>query len=245
MPRSRVIAHDDQLHVRLGGRPGQDAGARGPAFRASSPKASAGLQAIVKVGYFRAGRVPGYLQYIERDGTARPAARHGTTAAQRYSGYMSREGAGEDGQRAQLFTREGQSVDREAFVNRSQGDPRAWTIIVSPGRNDLDMERYVRELMCQLELDLGHRLDWIAATHRNTVFTHSHVLLRGQDREGQAFRMPRHYISHGLRRQATAIAIRAQELNWVRQTLTRSDPVHDASHLAGWMASHAREGHER
>ena len=58
-----------------------------------------------------------------------------------------------------LFTHEGQTVDREAFVTRSQGDPRAWTIIVSPGHNDLDMERYVREFMLQLELDLDVRLD--------------------------------------------------------------------------------------
>jgi len=111
-------------------------------------------KAIVKVGYMRSGRVAGYARYIERDGTAGPA-RDGTTAAQGYSGYMGRDGAGEDGQRAQLFTRVGETVDREAFVNRSQGDPRAWTIIVSPGSNHLDMERYIREFMLQMEIDLG------------------------------------------------------------------------------------------
>ena len=222
-----------------------------PSFRCRA-RHRTGIQAIVKVGYFRAGRVPGYLAYIERDGTAGPVARDGTTAVQGYSGYMAREGAGEDGQRAELFTREGQTVDREAFVTRSQGDPRAWTIIVSPGSNDLDMERYVREFMLQLELDLDRRLDCIAATHRNTAFTHSHILLRGQDREGHEFRMPRHYIAHGLRQRATEIATRARELGWVRMTLSLETPAHEASHLARlqrtlarWMASHAREGQER
>jgi type IV secretory pathway VirD2 relaxase len=204
------------------------------------------------VGYFRAGRVPGYVQYIERDGTAGPVARDGTTAAQGYSGYIGRDGAGEGGQRAELFTREGQAMDREAFVNRGRGDPRAWTIIISPGSNDLDMARYVREFMLQMEFDLGRRLDWIAAVHRNTEFTHSHVLLRGQDREGHEFRMPRHYIAHGLRQRATEIATRARELGWVRMTLSLETPAHEASHLARlqrtlarWMASHAREGQER
>jgi hypothetical protein len=251
MPRSRVLAHDDALQVRFGGRPEQRRRARLPSVPLSRPQPT-GVQAIVKAGYFRAGRVPGYLAYIERDGTAGPTARDGTTAVPGYSGYMAREGAGEDGQRAMLFTREGQTVDREAFVTRSQGDPRAWTIIVSPGRNDLDMARYVREFMRQLELDLDRRLDWIAATHSNTAFTHSHILLRGQDRAGHAFRMPRHYISHDLRMRATEIATRARELGWVRLPPSLEAPVHDVSPrarlhrtLARWIASHAREGQER
>jgi hypothetical protein len=189
MPRSRVLAHDDELQVRFGGRLEQSRRARLPSVPLPSPKQT-GVQAIVKAGYFRAGRVPGYLAYIERDGTAGPTARDGTTAVQGYSGYMAREGAGEDGQRAMLFTRADQTVDREAFVTRSQGDPRAWTIIVSPGRHDFDMERYIQEFMLQVELGLGRKLDWIAATHRNTAFTHSHILLRGQDREGQEFHTP-------------------------------------------------------
>ena len=158
MPHSRVLAHDDALDVHLGGRQEHSRSPRLPLVRASSAPRSTALKAIVKVGYFRAGRVPGYLQYIERDGTAGPVARDGTTAAQGYSGYIGRDGAGEGGQRAELFTREGQAVDREAFVNRGRGDPRAWTIIISPGSNDLDMARYVREFMLQMELDLGNGL---------------------------------------------------------------------------------------
>jgi type IV secretory pathway VirD2 relaxase len=209
-----------------------------------------GAQAIVKVGYFRAGRVPGYLQYIERDGTAGPTARDGTTAAQGYSGYIGREGAGEGGQRAELFTWNGQMVDREAFVHRSQGDPRAWTIIVSPGPHDLDMERYVREFMRQLAMDLGRPLDYIAAVHRNTSYTHAHILLRGRDREGHEFRIPRRYFSHDLRQRATDIATRAHELGWVRETGKK--PMHTAwsldqmsRTLARWMTAHAREGRAR
>jgi hypothetical protein len=244
MPRSRFIAHDDQLQVHLGGRAGQRQGARLPSFRVSVPKRT-GAQAIVKVGYFRAGRVPGYLQYIERDGTAGPTARDGTTAAQGYSGYIGREGAGEGGQRAALFTWNGQMVDRDAFVHRSQGDPRAWTIIVSPG-NGLDMERYVCECMRQMELDLGKHLDWIAAVHYNTAYDHAHILLRGKDREGRAFRIPRRYLQQDLRRHATHIATRARELGWVQGDQAHARAVAwSAPTLARWMTAHARDGQER
>jgi len=211
----------------------------------------AGLNAIVKVGYFRTGRVSGYLQYIERDGTAGPAARERVTAAQGYSGYIGREGAGADGQRATLFTREGQTVDREAFVNRSHGDPRAWTIILSPG-NGLDMERYVREFMRQVELDLGKQLDWLAAVHDNTAYDHAHILLRGKDREGREFRMRREYIGQGLRAHATEIATLYRELGRVRHQQGVVERSQDRSCLAqlqrrleAWITVHAREGRER
>ena len=240
MPRSRIIAHDDDLHIQLGGRQGLIPKVRVP----RQSRVKVGVQAIVKVGYMRASRVKGYAQYIERDGTAGPA-RDGTTAAQGYSGYIGRAGAGADGQRAELFTRVGQAVDREAFVTRSQGDPPAWTIIVSPG-NGLDMTRYVRELMTQVELDLGKKLDYIAATHRNTKYTHSHILMRGKDRDGHAFRLPREYLSHGLRTRATEIAHLFRELGYVRESpvIERQETRRDRQ-MEAWARQHAREGHGR
>ena len=43
--------------------------------------------------------------------------------------------------KAELFTRAGEVVDRERFVASSQADPRVWTIIVSPEHgNQLDMQ---------------------------------------------------------------------------------------------------------
>jgi hypothetical protein len=251
MPRSRVLAHDDELQVPLSGRAGERHALRLPSFKVTAPKRP-GIQAIVKVGYFRAGRVPGYLAYIERDGTAGPTARDGTTAVPGYSGYMAREGAGEHGERAELFTREGRTVDREAFVTRSQGDPRAWTIIVAPSANGLDMERYVREFMRQMEMDLGKRLEWLAAVHYNTLHDHAHVLLRGRDRDGREFRMRREYISHGLAQRAGEIAQLYRELGRTRAPRPIAESTRDRSRLAqlqrrleAWITVHAREGRER
>jgi hypothetical protein len=251
MPRSRVIAHDDALQVRLGGRRDQGRGTRLPSVKGTAPRRT-DIHAIVKVGYFRAGRVPGYLAYIERDGTAGPIARDGTTAVQGYSGYMAREGAGAHGQRAELFTRAGQPVDREAFVACSQGDPRAWTIILAPAANGLDMPRYTREFMCQVELDLGKRLEYLAACHFNTDHDHAHILLRGTDRDGREFRMRRDYISHGMARRAAEIATLYRELGRTRNRQVVQEPSPNVSRLArlqrrleAWITVHAREGRER
>jgi hypothetical protein len=247
MPHSRIINHDEDLHVRLGGRQGPGPGVRLPSLGKTTTSRPA-VQAIVKVDYMRSSRVKGYAQYIERDGTAGPI-RDGTTAAQGYSGYIAREGAGEDGQRAQLFTRVGQVVDREAFMNRSHGDPRAWTIIVSPGSNNLDMERYIREFMVQVELDLGKKLDYLAAIHRNTKYTHAHILMRGKDREGRSFRLPQDYMTQGLRGRATEIAHLFRALGYVREPQMVRPPVLDQSRIVrlqralwAWIRQHAREG---
>lgn len=246
MPRSRIINHDDDLHVRLGGRQGPGAKVWLPSLGKTTSRPA--VKAIVKVGYMRASRVKGYAQYIERDGTAGPT-RDGTTATQGYSGYIARDGAGEDGQRAELFTRVGQVVDRETFVERSQGDPRAWTIIVSPGSNNLDMERYIREFMVQVELDLGKKLDYLAAIHRNTKFTHAHILMRGKDRDGRGFRLPQEYMTHGLRTRATEIARLFRALGYVRELPAMGRSLPDHGHfsrrqhtLDALTRQHAREG---
>jgi hypothetical protein len=246
MPHSRIINHDDDLHVRIGGRQGPGPGVRLPSLGNTRAPRQAAIKVIVKVGYMRAGRAKGYAQYIERDGTAGPAPRDGTTAAQGYSGYIGREGAGEQrGQRAALFTRAGQVVDREAFVERSVKDPRAWWIIVSPG-NGLDMTRYVRELMTQVELDLGKAFDWIAATHRNTPDTHTHILLRGKDRDGRSFRIPRDYIKAGMRTRATEIGRLFRELGYVRESSVIEYPhTRSARQVEAWARQHAREGRGR
>lgn len=205
--------------------------------------------AIAKVFIMSAGRVAGYAKYIERDGAARKDIPESPTAVQGYSAYIGRDGSGSDGTRPVLFTRDHEQVDQEAFIARSHGDPRAWALVVSPGRNDLDMERYIRELMHQMELDLHKQLDWIAAIHRNTPHTHAHVLLRGKDREGREFRMRREYISAGLRHRATELRTLATSMGWRHhpQALDHHASFHSSvatvQHaLERWFHQHSRDG---
>jgi type IV secretory pathway VirD2 relaxase len=207
MARSRFIAHDDDLHIDVGGR---HDGATRPIPRRPRTT-SGGPKAIVKVGLIPAVRVSRYATYMERDGVSAP------------------------GEGVEFFTRPGERVDRQAFIARSRGDPRAWTLIVSPGVNGLDMTRLVREFMCQLELDLKgrpgtdpHRLDWIAAIHYNTAHNHAHILLRGRDQAGREFRMSREHFCYGMAQRATEITALAKRLGWVREA-----PMHQCQAALG------------
>ena len=105
-------------------------------------------------------------------------------AVEGYGQYMQHDSAA-------LFTAEGRALDQEAFVSRSRGGPRAWTIIVSPlDGYRLDLEHYIRAFMAQVERDMGVRLDWLAAVHRDSLHHHSHILLRGEDSTAASIASP-------------------------------------------------------
>jgi type IV secretory pathway VirD2 relaxase len=81
-----------------------------------------------------------------------------------------------------------------------------WRIILSPedwGR--IDIRTHTREVMAQIEKDLGTKLRWVAIEHTNTKHHHLHILLRGVrdtvDRNGKAvtLTMPQEYITRGVR----------------------------------------------
>ena len=82
------------------------------------------------------------------------------------------------------------SMDRTAtsrmgaeLVERSQGDRHQFRFIVAPEDGDRlsDLRRFTRDVMRQMEEDLGTRLDWVAVDHFNTGHPHSHVVIRGRD----------------------------------------------------------------
>ncbi|RUV44169.1 MAG: hypothetical protein E5X45_28595 [Mesorhizobium sp.] len=48
-----------------------------------------------------------------------------------------------------------------------------------------DLKAFTRDLMGQMEKDLGTKLDWIAADHWNTDNPHIHIILRGRTEDGE------------------------------------------------------------
>src|SRR6185295_7466083 len=50
------------------------------------------------------------------------------------------------------------------------------------------------------------KLRWAAVDHFNTDNPHAHVVIRGVDADGREVRMPREYVSHGLRHRAEELA---------------------------------------
>ncbi|KRQ17150.1 relaxase/mobilization nuclease domain-containing protein [Bradyrhizobium manausense] len=132
----------------------------------------------------------------------RHTARSAPLAA--HLGYLRREGVTRDGERAHLFGPETEDADPKAFAERCQDDRHHFRFIVSPeDAADLaDLKGFTRELVGQMEVDLGTKLDWVAVDHWNTQHPHVHILVRGIAEEGQDLVISRAYIKEGMRARA-------------------------------------------
>ncbi|HPE49833.1 MAG TPA: DUF3363 domain-containing protein, partial [Hyphomonas sp.] len=65
-----------------------------------------------------------------------------------------------------------------------------------------DLKPFVRDLVSQMETDLGTRLEWVGAVHHDTGRPHAHLVIRGRRDDGSDLVIPRAYISHGIRERA-------------------------------------------
>ncbi|CAH0353873.1 MULTISPECIES: DUF3363 domain-containing protein [Sphingomonadaceae] len=122
--------------------------------------------------------------------------------------YLKREGVTRDGSPARMFDADGDRADDRGFAERCKDDRHHFRIIVSPeDAADLsDLREYTRDLVRQMEADLGTRLEWIAVDHWNTDNPHVHLLVRGVTDTGADLVMARDYIGHGLRSRAEELA---------------------------------------
>jgi type IV secretory pathway VirD2 relaxase len=119
-------------------------------------------------------------------------------------GYLRREGVTRDGEKAKLFGPEGDDVDPKAFAERCQDDRHHFRFIVSAedAPEMADLKGFTRELVGQMEKDLGTSLDWAAVDHWNTQHPHVHLIVRGVADDGQDLVISRDYIKEGMRARA-------------------------------------------
>ncbi|WP_425063478.1 relaxase/mobilization nuclease domain-containing protein [Pyruvatibacter mobilis] len=118
--------------------------------------------------------------------------------------YLRRDGVTRDGEKARMFGPEIDDMDAGAFAERCQEDRHHFRFIVSPedAVDMTDLRAHARELMGQMEKDLGTRLDWVAVDHWNTDNPHIHIILRGRTDDGQDLVISRDYIKEGMRARA-------------------------------------------
>ena len=130
------------------------------------------------------------------------------TSTRDYLNYIQREGASRDGERGRLYNATDDRVDRESFEDRIKDDRHHFRFIVSPeeGHSIGDLQSFTRNLMAQMQKDLGTELDWVAVDHWDTDDPHTHILLRGKDSNGDDLVIAREYISHGMRERARELA---------------------------------------
>jgi type IV secretory pathway VirD2 relaxase len=130
----------------------------------------------------------------------------GSRAADAHIRYLQRDGTTRDGDRGQLYSAETDEANGKVFTEHGRKDRHQFRFIVAPedGEKLSDMRAFTRDVMRQMEEDLGTRLDWIAVDHFNTGHPHSHVILRGREDSGKDLIIAQDYITDGLR-------LRAQE----------------------------------
>lgn len=119
----------------------------------------------------------------------------------RHVAYLKRDGVTRDGQHAELFDASADSVDGDAFAERSSDDRHHFRFIVSPeDAADLDdLRTFTRELMDDVAKDLGTDLEWVAVDHWNTDNPHVHILVRGRVDDGSDLVIDKDYIREGMR----------------------------------------------
>ena len=118
--------------------------------------------------------------------------------------YLRRDGVTRDGEKARLFGPGEEDADGRAFAERCEGDRHHFRFIVSPddALEMSDLKSFTRDLVGQMEKDLGTELDWVAVDHWNTEHPHVHLIVRGMRGDGEDLVVSRDYIKEGMRDRA-------------------------------------------
>ena len=148
---------------------------------------------------------PGMRRVVVKTRYVQGAGKNGKSAA--HLRYIQRDGTSRDGERGQLYSATDDRADGAAFVERGADDRHQFRFIVSPedGADLSDLTAYTRDLMAQVETDLGTKLDWVAVNHHNTGHPHVHVIVRGKDELGENLVINGDYLANGIRERASEL----------------------------------------
>ena len=143
-------------------------------------------------------------------GAARARQFVGANAVDAHLRYLERDGVTREGGKGQVYSAERDVEDGRAFLERGRDDRHQFRFIVSAeeGVDLADPRDTTRDLMTQMETDLGTKLDWIAVDHHNTGYPHTHILLRGITEDGKTLNVAGDYIAYGVRERASEIVTR-------------------------------------
>lgn len=151
-------------------------------------------------------RQSGSRRVIVKSRSVRAAGKSGKAAA--HLRYIQRDGTSRHGERGQLYSAGEDRADGDAFLDRGKDDRHQFRFIVSPedATEIEDLTGYTRDLMRQMEADLGTRLDWVAVNHFNTGHSHVHVIVNGRDEMGEDLVINGDYLANGIRERASELA---------------------------------------
>ena len=184
---------------------------RGAKLAASFPRDGGGWRRD-SVGRFRSRRVVVKARVVRFAGKrkgARGPNRRGVSAgsAVAHLRYLERDGVTCDGDKGRAYSAFEDEADGKAFLDRSREDRHQFRFIVAPeDAAELDnLKGFTRDLMRQMEQDLGTQLDWVAVDHHNTGHPHTHILVRGALDDGRILNIAGDYIAYGVRHRASEL----------------------------------------
>lgn len=124
--------------------------------------------------------------------------------------YLQRDGVTRAGERGRFYSTFSDDADGKAFLKRGAGDRHQFRFIVSPedGASFDTLKSFTRELVANMEQDLGTTLDWVAVDHFDTGHPHTHLLVRGATEDGKVLNIAGDYIARGIRGRASEIMTR-------------------------------------
>ena len=185
-------------------RAAKKAGHVGSSFRSSQGRSRSrfgrGRRAAVSIRLrSNARRVVMKARVVRHQGT-----RFRSAPLPKHIAYLKRDGVTRGGADARMFDATSDAADEQAFAERTADDRHHFRFIISPedAAELADLRGFTRELMQDVERDLGTGLDWVAVDHWNTDNPHVHVLIRGRADDGQDLVISRDYISRGFRDRA-------------------------------------------
>src|SRR5450755_3261772 len=221
--RGRPTSFVGEVHRairRAGGNPNRDPGAgkRGGRFNARGRGAATALSLKDRSAWSRDGsgartrarRVAVKARVVKLNpqrGAARGRRFVSAKAVDAHLRYLERDGVTKDGAKGQVYSAERDVEDGRAVLERGREDRHQFRFIVwaENGAELSDPRQTTRNLMQQMESDLGTKLDWIAVDHQNTGHPHSHILVRGVTEDGKTLNIAGDYIAHGIRERASEI----------------------------------------
>ncbi|TBR22002.1 MAG: DUF3363 domain-containing protein [Reyranella sp.] len=124
--------------------------------------------------------------------------------------YLQRDGVTKEGEKGQVYSASRDAEDGRAFVERGRGDQHHFRFIVSAedAVELADPRATTRDLMRQMEADLGTCLDWVAVDHHNTGHPHTHIIVRGVTDDGKTLNIAGDYIAYAIRERASEVVTR-------------------------------------
>ncbi len=98
--------------------------------------------------------------------------------------YLEREGVTREGAPGQTYNTMDDAADTREFEGRGREDRHQFRFIVSPedGEDIGELRAFTRQLMGQMERDLGTELEWVAVDHWDTDDPHTHIVVTRERR---------------------------------------------------------------